>query len=74
MTRYSVDRFENDLTVLVSGTQTPTIERRKLPEKVRTGDILERTEQGEWVILKDITQQRRKALADRRKRLLGGKS
>lgn len=74
MTRYSVDRFENDLTVLVSGTQTLTIERRKLPEKVRTGDILERTEQGEWVILKDITQQRRKALADRRKRLLGGKS
>ncbi|MBQ4464780.1 MAG: DUF3006 domain-containing protein [Oscillospiraceae bacterium] len=72
--RYSIDRFEGELAVLLSGTQAFTAERRKLPETARTGDILERTEQGKWIILKDTAQQRRKALADRRKRLLGGTS
>lgn len=72
--RYSIDRFEGETAVLVSEQDELHIPLHALPEGVRPGDLLERPDDGGWQRLAAETLDRRKALAERRKRLLGGTS
>ena len=72
--RYSIDRFEGETAVLISDKDELHIPLHALPDGVRPGDLLERLDAGGWQRLAAETLDRRKALAERRKRLLGGTS
>ena len=72
--RYSIDRFEGETAVLVSGQNELHIPMHSLPEGTKPGDLLEYSDAGGWQRLSAETLDRRKALAERRKRLLGGTS
>lgn len=66
---YSVDRFEGNFAILEKDNMFFTVYREKLPLGIAEGDLLDRTEQG-WQICKNETEQKRRALAERRNRML----
>lgn len=69
---YSVDRIEGGSAVLETEGAAVDVPLTDLPEGVREGDLLEQTADG-WVICREETVSRRNALAERRRKLLGGK-
>ncbi len=68
---YSIDRFENNFAVLEHDGIFTDFLREKLPPEAQEGDLLEWSENG-WQILHPETDARRKALAERRRRMLEG--
>ncbi len=68
---YSVDRFEGDYAVLEQNGNFLDFHRSRLPAELREGDLLEWTGES-WHILHKDTENRRQALAERRRRMLEG--
>ncbi len=69
---YSVDRIESEFAVLETEGAAVNVPLTDLPDGIHEGDMLEQTADG-WVICREETVSRRDALAERRRRLLGGK-
>ena len=68
---YTIDRFEGDFAVLEHDGGFTDFLRDKLPPEAHEGDLLEWHDDG-WHILREDTDSRRQALAERRRRLLEG--
>lgn len=68
---YSIDRFEGEYAVLEHDGTCSDFLREKLPAEAKEGDLLEWSEDS-WHILKQETDSKRQALAERRRRLQGG--
>ncbi len=72
--KYSVDRIEEGFAVCEDENgKTVNIETGKLPEGVKEGDLVSIND-GEAVILKDETEERRKKLAEKRRALFKKKN
>ena len=65
-----IDRFENGFAVCEDDTATCRIPREFLPPQATEGDVLEQKD-GAYLINAGATEHRRKAAAQRLKRLLG---
>ena len=68
--RYSIDRFEGEMAVLISDKDELHVPRKALPQGARAGDLTERDDKGGWMILVDATRDRRLRLLSRRNTLL----
>lgn len=68
--KYAIDRFEGEFAILEAETEWIQVLKNMLPEDSAEGDLLEWTETG-WQLLSDETVSRKKALAERRRRMLG---
>ncbi len=67
--KYSVDRIEEGFAVCEDENgKTVNIEKEKLPENVKEGDLIS-IDNGEAVILTEETEERRKKLAEKRRAL-----
>ncbi|MBR0483829.1 MAG: DUF3006 domain-containing protein [Oscillospiraceae bacterium] len=66
---YSIDRFEGEFAVLEHDGLFTDFLREKLPETAHEGDLLEWSDNG-WQILHDDTENKRQALAERRRQML----
>ncbi len=67
--KYSVDRIEEGFAVCEDENgKTVNIEKEKLPESVKEGDLIS-VDNGEAVILTGETEERRKKLAEKRRAL-----
>lgn len=70
---YSIDRIEGNYALLERDGETLNILLSELPEGVQEGDVLDRTAAEGWVIRRDLADERRNALAERRRELLEGR-
>jgi len=68
---YSVDRFEGEYAVLEHDGMFYDFHRSRLPSELKEGDLLEWSENA-WHILYNKTEQKRRLLAERRRRMLEG--
>ncbi|MBR1529261.1 MAG: DUF3006 domain-containing protein [Oscillospiraceae bacterium] len=68
---YSVDRFEGEYAVLEHDGNFSDFHKSRLPAELKEGDLLEWSDEA-WHILHDETEQKRQALAERRRRMLEG--
>jgi hypothetical protein len=68
---YSVDRVEEGYAVVEHDGEFENIPLSQLPSGVREGDLLKKTEKG-WSTDAAETENRRQALAARRRKLLNG--
>ena len=67
--KYSVDRFESDKAVLINDLgKSVVVDKSLLPIPLNEGDLLE-FENGEYKLLKDETEDKRKELHNRIKRI-----
>ena len=64
-----IDRFEDNIAVIETDGGFIEIERSRLPEDVREGDIVTETD-GIWIVDITATQQRRKNIRELMKRLM----
>ena len=64
-----IDRFEDNIAVIETDGGFIEIERSRLPEDVREGDIVTETD-GIWIVDITATQQRRKNIRVLMKRLM----
>lgn len=72
--KYSVDRIEEGFAVCEDENgKTVNIEKEKLPENVKEGDLIS-IDNGEAVILTEETEERRKKLAEKRRALFKKKN
>lgn len=72
--KYSVDRIEEGFAVCEDENgKLINIEKEKLPQNLSEGDIF-LIKNGEAVILKEETQERRRLLAEKRKAILQKKN
>ncbi len=69
---YSIDRFEGEYAILEQNDAFFTVLKKELPENASEGDLLA-WEDG-WQIRKQETENRRYALAERRRRMLRRRS
>ena len=69
---YSIDRIESEFAVLEAEGTAINIPLTDLPEGIQEGDLLRQTADG-WVLCREETVSRRNTLAERRRKLLGGK-
>ena len=74
MMKYSIDRIEENIAVC-EGDDGKTVKLRldELPENIREGDIIVRTENG-YTIDTDETSVRRKKMAEMQKKLFNKKN
>ncbi|MBP3939455.1 MAG: DUF3006 domain-containing protein [Clostridia bacterium] len=71
--KYTVDRIEEDFAVCEDENGAMVnIEKTQLPADIREGDIVS-VENGEAVILRDETQERRKIISQKRKDIFARK-
>ena len=67
--KYSVDRFESDKAVLINDLgKSVVVDKSLLPIPLNEGELLE-FENGEYKLLKDETEDKRKELHNRIKRI-----
>ncbi|MBD5159158.1 MAG: DUF3006 domain-containing protein [Ruminococcus sp.] len=64
-----IDRFENNKAVLETDSGLIEIERSRLPENVREGDVVTENN-GEWFVDIPATEQRRLYMRELMKRLM----
>ena len=74
MMKYSIDRIEENIAVC-EGDDGNVLKLKldELPENIREGDIIEKTENG-FIIDADETQLRRKKMAEMQKKLFNKKN
>lgn len=66
-----IDRFEGDIAVVETDSGMLDIVRDLLPENTSEGDVIVQTDGG-YIIDEQATAERRKAIAERLRRLTGG--
>lgn len=66
-----IDRFEGDIAVVETDSGMLDIVRDLLPENASEGDVIVQTDGG-YIIDEQATAERRKAIAERLRRLTGG--
>lgn len=64
-----IDRFEGSYAILETDSGTQTINRELLPAEAGEGDVVV-NENGSYLIDRKSTDERRKAMADKLRRLL----
>ncbi len=72
MNTMTIDRIEGEFAVAECDGEFCRIPLCDLPESVKEGDILRKTEDG-FALDAETVQKRRASLAARRRRMLGGK-
>ena len=74
MMKYSVERIEENVALCEDDLgKTVKLRLDELPENIREGDIIEKTENG-FIIDSDETQLRRKKMAEMQKKLFNKKN
>lgn len=68
---YSIDRIEGGYAVVEAEEEMLNLPLADLPENVKEGDVLRKTDNG-WEIDEAGTQERHEKLLARRRRLTGG--
>ncbi|MDD6462908.1 MAG: DUF3006 domain-containing protein [Clostridiaceae bacterium] len=73
MMKYSVERIEENVALCEDDLgKTVKLRLDELPENIREGDIIEKTENG-FIIDADETQLRRKKMAEMQRNIFGKK-
>jgi hypothetical protein len=64
-----IDRFEENIAILENDEQFTGVKRSLLPETAREGDIVELQPDGRYSVNEQATEERRRKVADRLKRM-----
>ena len=69
--KYCIDRFEGDFSILVSDEdKTVCVEKARLPECVREGDLLESDDLISFAFLKGATEKRRESIRSKFEKII----